>query len=206
MTQATPSLSPAAPRSHAGVGLLEQLRDETADQHRELETTVDITRRVSDRDAYTHLLEKFYGFYQPLEMKLAASFAAGRDGLRLAERCQKGRWLAEDLAQLGVRDVSQLPQCAALPELETWSRALGTMYVLEGSTLGGRHISGMLKMSPIPPQAQRFFSSYGAEVGGMWRSFCAILHEVAAPDEQEVAVANARATFASMQAWLVENR
>ena len=163
---------------------------------------MEITRRIADCAAYTRLLEKFYGFYHPLEVKLGASLLEKPDNLRITERRQKGAWLAEDLAHLGVSDVSQLPHCRALPEVDSWPRALGTMYVLEGSTLGGRHISAMLKTSDIPADAQRFFSSYGAEVGSMWRSFCAILNELTAPDEQEVAVANALATFACMQAWL----
>ena len=135
-----------------------------------------------------------------------ASPAAAREDLDFAERRQKGRWLEEDLAQLGIRSVSELPQCRDLPNVETWAQAVGAMYVLEGSTLGGRHISAMLRTSDIPVGAQRFFSSYGAEVGAMWRSFCAIGNQLSAPAEQEVAVANARATFASMQLWLQDHQ
>ena len=200
-----PFTSRQPPPSAAGVPLLERLRTETAQQHRELEATVDITRRLAERDAYRWLIGKFYGFYHPLELKLACSPAAERDDLVLQER-RKGRWLADDLVQLGVADVSQVPLCRELPAVDTWPAAAGTMYVLEGSTLGGRHISALLKRSGIPSNAQRFFNSYGPEVGTMWRSFCSVLDELTAPEDQDIACANARETFASMRAWLEEIR
>ncbi len=205
MTPATSVLSPVLSRADGGVALLDRLRTATAQQHSELEATVAINRRLAHRDEYRWLLEKFYGFYHALERKLERSPAAERDDLAFSER-EKARWLAQDLAQLGIADVSRLPQACDLPAVDNYAAALGTMYVLEGSTLGGRHIAALLKASAIPPNAQRFFHSYGAEVGTMWRSFCGVLNELSAPHEQDVAVANARATFASMRAWLEERR
>jgi heme oxygenase len=205
MSPSTTATSPKRASPDACVSLLERLRTETAHQHRELEATVNITRRLVDRHAYRWLLQKFYGFYHPLELKLARSPAAERGELALPER-RKGRWLADDLAQLGVADLSQLPACGDLPLLDTWPAAAGAMYVLEGSTLGGRHIATLLKGSAIPPTAQRFFHSYGADVGTKWRSFCSILDELSASVDQDTAVANARETFASMRAWLEDTR
>ena len=177
------------------------MRSETAEQHRELENTVDISRRLADRDSYRELLAQFYGFYRPLEVRLGHSVAAARSDATLG-RLDKGAWLAEDLVQLGVDDIARLPQCAALPSVDTWPRVLGTMYVLEGSTLGGRHISALLTTGSGDTLPRRFFSSYGSEVGAMWRSFHAVLDELASPEDHECATENARATFDSMRVWL----
>ena len=185
----------------AGGSLLERLRSETAEQHRELENTVDISRRLADRDSYRELLALFYGFYRPVELRLGHSVAAGRNDVTLG-RLEKAAWLAEDLVQLGVDDITRLPQCTALPPLDTWPRALGTMYVLEGSTLGGRHISALLINGAGATFPRRFFTSYGSEVGPMWRSFCAVLDELSSPQDHELAAENARATFDSMRVWL----
>ena len=201
MSSSTTVVSPNGLRTRACGSLLERLRSETAEQHRELENTVDISRRLADRDSYEALLAQFYGFYRPLELRLAESPAGARSDVMLA-RLEKAAWLAEDLTQLGVHDIAHLPQCAELPPLDTWSRALGTMYVLEGSTLGGRHISTLLTNSSAGTWPRRFFTSYGPEVGGMWRSFCAVLDELSAPEDHELATENARATFDSMRVWL----
>ena len=195
----TISANSVAPRPH-GL-LLERLRSGTAEQHRDLESTVDISRRIADRDSYRKLLAQFYGFYRPVELRLGGSTAAGRNEAMLG-RFEKSRWLAEDLAHLGIEHVAQLPQCTALPPVDTWPRALGTMYVLEGSTLGGRHISALLDQSSGAALPRRFFTSYDADVGMMWRSFCAVLDEISSPDEHEAAAENARATFESMRVWL----
>jgi heme oxygenase len=117
-------------------------------------------------------------------------------------RFEKSRWLKEDLAQLGVADVSQLPQLCALPSLDTPARVLGTMYVLEGSTLGGRHIASLLNAGAAADLPKRFFSSYGSEVGSRWRSFCAALEELKETSDHDAAAENARATFESMRCWL----
>ena len=201
MSSSTTAISFNVPPARARGSLLERLRSETAEQHRELENTVEISRRLADRDSYRELLAQFYGFYQPLEQRLAGSLAAADNNVTRG-RFEKGAWLAEDLVQLGVGEIECLPQCAELPSVDTWPRALGTMYVLEGSTLGGRHISALLTNGSADTLPRRFFTSYGAEVGAMWRSFCAVLEGVSSTEEYVAAAENARATFDSMRVWL----
>ncbi len=163
---------------------------------------MEITRRVCDRDSYRELLVQFYGFYAPLERRLVRAAAAKNEAMR--GRLEKSHWLAEDLAQLGISDVSQLPQLRALPSLETPAHVLGTMYVLEGSTLGGRHIASLLNAGEAAVLPKRFFTSYGSEVGAMWRSFCAALEQVTDARDHAAATENACATFEAMRTWLRE--
>ena len=48
-----------------------ELKAATAAHHERLERRVDIERHLRSRDAYRELLERFYGFYRPIEAVLA---------------------------------------------------------------------------------------------------------------------------------------
>jgi heme oxygenase len=81
--------------------------------------------------------------------------------------------------------------------------ALGRLYVLEGSTLGGtfidRHLAGLPALGGVRLGA---FSPYGAETGSMWRAFRRVVCERAVDrcDVRRV-VAGARTTFGALAAW-----
>ena len=83
--------------------------------------------------------------------------------------------------------------------------ALGCLYVLEGSTLGGKIITAHLKRV-LPLDESRgcsFFNSYGDDVGPMWSSFLGILsRHCERHDDADVVVHSACQTFASLDRWL----
>lgn len=188
--------------------LLTALRSATTEAHRRLEDTVDIPRVVLDPEGYRRLLAAFFGFYRPLERELAALTGWESCGLDLAGRW-KTPWLASDLAALGLEApaLQTLPDCAALPALDGLARGLGCLYVLEGATLGGRQITALMQGSPAPPEARRFFASYGAETGLRWREFLAGLRSFeersTAPERADL-LAAALDTFHGLQRWLEE--
>lgn len=188
------------------ISVLPELRRETAAAHSRLEERVRIDERVQDPARYAQLIEKFFGFYEPLEPRLEA--LAGWQGIDPAER-RKTSWLRRDLIALGssANDVSALPRCAALPRVDSLARGFGCAYVLEGATLGGRHISGLLQNSPVPTEARNFFASYGPAVGERWKEFIAALEAFAATaddGERSEVVGAARETFRCMEAWLCD--
>jgi heme oxygenase len=81
--------------------------------------------------------------------------------------------------------------------------ALGRMYVLEGSTLGGtfidRHLTGLPGLGGIRLRA---FSPYGAETGAMWHTFRrATRDRVARGGDPDAMLAAATSTFRSLAAW-----
>jgi heme oxygenase len=182
----------------------ERLRTETQAAHQRLEECVQIERKVASRPAYTELLRAFRGFYEPLEQRLLACTGWAEAGLDLEGR-RKTTWLDADLAALGVSEteISHLPRCGRLPSVQSLARAFGAEYVLEGATLGGRHISAMLTKSGIPEDARHFFASYGSAVGARWQQFLAALGAFAeSSGAGEEIVAGARETFSSLEAWL----
>lgn len=186
-------------------GILPTLRAATSGAHQQLENSVQIEQRVGDIAAYRELLEKFWGWYQPLEQLLRQlpgwPYAGYDPGTRT-----KVPWLEQDLMALGLteEDISALPRCANLPQTASLGSGFGCAYVIEGATLGGRHISALLKDSLIPEGARAFFSSYGAEVGQRWKEFLAAMQDFAAVQQHEQGslLKAAQESFTSLQNWL----
>lgn len=184
--------------------LLEALRARTEDDHRRTEDAVDIDAHLADPDGYRRLLERFWGFYAPLEAALAA--VAWPDGTAPADIGAKGPLLAADLKALGVEDPGALPVCADLPHVPGWREAIGCHYVLEGSTLGGRVILKRMRRergAGADRLPSAFFSAYGDATGEHWRAFCSFLRSHSGDGDVLVrAPAAAEATFSALERWL----
>ena len=91
--------------------------------------------------------------------------------------------IALDLAALGIMrfDVCRLPLCAALREPSNEACALGALYVVEGSALGGALIAEAL--APVVGEARRFFLG-GPSGREVWPSLLARV-ETLAPGAQQ---------------------
>jgi heme oxygenase len=145
---------------------------------------VDIVARVGSRDAYRELLERFYGFYRPLEARLAPF------GVQVTPKLP---YLTADLAELG-GDPRKLPLARRLPAVDSLPQALGVHYVLEGATLGGAVIAKLARRELGVSAA--FFGAYGTEVGSRWRAFGEYVERHGAESGAAVAC------FEDMEAWV----
>ena len=159
---------------------------------------------------YTALVQKLFGFYKPLEERIAALPGWHNLPIDLCQR-QKAPLLARDLLWLKVTQpqLSQLPRCEHLPEVKSITEALGCLYVLEGATLGGQIIGRHLKKNLALDEDRgcAFFCSYGDEVGLMWNSFREMLSSHCSKHgrtEEEQLVKSACETFVSLDYWLFE--
>ena len=81
--------------------------------------------------------------------------------------------------------------------------ALGRLYVLEGSTLGGtfidRHLSGLPSLSGVRLRA---FSPYGAQTGAMWHAFRRVTRaHVAGGGDADAMLSAATGTFRALAQW-----
>jgi heme oxygenase (biliverdin-IX-beta and delta-forming) len=183
----------------------EQLKRGTQDLHRRAEQVVDIESVCASVHTYRKLLSRLLGYYEPLEAQLSG-FAWHHTGLDFAAR-RKSAWLRRDLAALGVSDAEQskLPRCKALPRLDSMAAAWGTMYVLEGATLGGQVILRMIdtKLQLSAPRGAGFHGGYGPHNGSMWLSFKAVaMQQLDSTERIAEAVHTARETFVTYEAWL----
>ncbi|MBE2316532.1 biliverdin-producing heme oxygenase [Solirubrobacter sp. CPCC 204708] len=162
---------------------MEELKVATAAHHERLERRVDVARHLRSRTAYRALLERFYGFHRPIEETLAP-FAG--------PFTPRHPLLARDIAALG-GDVAKLPTATRLPRVGSLHDALGVLYVLEGSALGGAVIGRMVDQRLGLRSA--FFARRG--IAPRWRAFGAHV-ERHAPVPPTAAIA----TFEDMEAWL----
>jgi heme oxygenase len=155
-----------------------------------------------DAVVYRRHLESFWGFYAPFETTLAALHWA-EHGIDLTERC-KTPLLRADLISLGVDDPDTLPRCNRLPSLPGITAAFGSLYVLEGASLGGqiisRHVATQLGYTAT--HGASYFNGYGAQTGAMWMAF---RRAIDACGTEEVAraemIAGALATFVEVREW-----
>lgn len=127
----------------APAGLPERLRAETAQGHVQVEAVADITGRIRTRDDYVELLRVFGRLHIGLEAQLSAPSwqqAWVGVGVDIAAHCRAGLLVA-DLDGLGVT-ATTFP---ALRPFPCFGRAMGCLYVLEGSAVGGRIVAGMVR-------------------------------------------------------------
>ena len=129
---------------------------------------------------------------------LEPSLLAGRGKLTALEH---------DLRLCGAQPADVITSAGPnLPPLTDRAAALGVLYVIEGSTLGGRLIARHLRQGGvIPADAFHYFEIYGADTGEMWRSVCRALDTIADPDGADRSVRTAIAMFGMVQAWMAPN-
>jgi heme oxygenase len=184
--------------------ILARLKTETRAAHDRIEAAMDLDRRIATRDGYRDLLIRFYGFHKAWETE-----AVGRaPDQGFFERRRKTQLLVQDLEALGLKsdDIIRLPQCRPLMPLPGPEAVLGSMYVVEGSTLGGaiiaRDVENRLGLDAETGCA--YFRSYGRDIAAMWRSFGAVLLEASSPEVDDLIVESAQNTFTVMHDWLCE--
>jgi len=157
-------LTVAAGMARGGrAGLPERLRAETAQLHARVEEVVDVAGRVRTRADYIGLLGALAGLHAGLESQLLASNwdrAWAGLGVNIADHCRAGQLVA-DLDELGA-PAADSAQIAAFP---TFGHALGCLYVLEGSALGGRIVARMVTAA-IGDVPTTFLSGHGR--GHQW--------------------------------------
>lgn len=163
----TLSASAAALASAPGITALRQA---TAERHDAIEALLRLDEAM-DLDRYRHVIAGFESFLTAWEPRVRATLSTplqtwfdGRSRLAFAR---------QDLAALGLpRQPAGADSLAAL-HLPDEAAAFGSLYVLEGSALGGqvivRRVSATLGLDGAHGAA--YFAGWGADTGGMWRAF-----------------------------------
>lgn len=186
--------------------LSEHLKKHSRPDHDSIENSIDLLKLSTNINQYTNLIKAFYGYYFHLEdnlRKFNNDFSS--IGINLSER-SKLHLLEDDLKKLGLDDkgIKEIKLCTDYPEMKNFSQAMGILYVLEGSTLGGQMISRQLGKSKILIDGEergKFFMAYGPRTYEMWTNFKKSLDTLPADSTQEVLIA-AKSTFNTMESWL----
>jgi heme oxygenase len=178
------------------------LRSRTQDAHSALEAQLGLLEQPASTEYYAHLLSRFLGFHLVWEQDIKTFSALDRE-LEMRSRI---RQLRHDLKTLGLTEpeIGAVPLCGDAHRLTAnEAHALGSFYVLEGSTLGGQVITKhLLSERWLPAEGLRYFNPYGSRTGEMWRSFRRWLEIQAQHHAANDIVAGARATFVVLQKWL----
>lgn len=182
---------------------MQRLKEETAQAHRETEQFSrgeEIMSKRLTQEGYIDILLKNYQLHRHFEPALLAM-----EGLNELFDGQLGERMRTNSLQGDLEAMKAEPQLfeGELPMPETIAQALGCMYVLEGSTLGGAVILRQLQQIPELNElaAFSFYGFYGKELGKKWQEFGVILTNFAqdAEKEEEV-VAFAKTTFEAARA------
>jgi len=184
--------------------LLEKIKQLTAQNHTAMENS-NLMKPIIDRElsleSYQNILIKFYGFFQPLENSINR-FSDIHNYLPDFETRRKSSAIMDDLHKLGCID--EISLCKDLPEIKTSSQALGCLYVMEGSTLGGRIISRIIKETLLLDNGSgaSFFSGYGEETGKKWKLFCEALTDYSTTVNDDGTIIDAaNETFIKFKNW-----
>jgi heme oxygenase len=182
--------------------VLRRLRSDTADEHAAVEQALDLLDADLTAARLAAVLSRMHGFWLAAEAGLdvwAAAEPVAAAGVRWPDR-RRAHLFAADLGVLGAAPAAQRPELPAVPDTDA---ALGRLYVLEGSTLGGvfidRHLAGLPQLTGT---SLRAFSPYGERTGAMWHGFrSATRAHVAAGGDADRVVAAARQTFTALGTW-----
>jgi heme oxygenase len=180
--------------------LSQDLKISTEHIHRAAEKImISWLRKIRTIEDYVILLNWLYAWYGPLEDRIKALLT--KDVFPDMDRRSRADDLLRDMQGTG----APLPapeHCPDLPLIDTFGKALGALYVIEGSTLGGRVIADMLARQLGSEKSLSYFNSYGNETEGMWQSFKAYLDTAAATEVREDALSAAETTFITFKTWI----
>lgn len=176
--------------------LSRRLREATAAAHARAETGMWPASATSDPATYGRWLSRHLALIAPFEAAIEAHAgtlaALGADPGPRARRAL----LRRDLAMLGVAEEAAAP-APLLPAEE----ALGALYVLEGSRLGGRVLMRRVQ-DAMPGLAATLFLADA--VPGAWRALRTALDafgERAGPEATAAVLRGADTTFLAFEAW-----
>lgn len=192
-------------------GLLQSFRTSTQAEHRALERQPLLRALLMptlSRAQYGALLQGLFSFYRSLEATLIPAvqalqtrFPAGDYGYQ-----PRSEWLRQDLLSLGL--VPAGGSALDVPACRGADAALGVLYVLEGSTQGGRVIAPRIEHSLGVTRASgaRFFNAH--RQGDSWPQFQRWVWGFEGDYlddgrcDQAVALRSASATFTGLHAHL----
>jgi heme oxygenase len=181
----------------------EELKEQTKPAHQSLEKIIiRHIKAVQLPGDYEVLLQLFYSYYQPLEQVLDTFL--DNDIVPHYSYRRKADSILHDIKQIAP-DGRVKNLCSHLPAVNNIADALGALYVLEGSNLGGAVIAKMLSgQAGIPGHQLSFFTGYADKRMEMWKEFIAGLNMYAEKNGTGDAVIQAaKQTFEKFEQWAI---
>jgi heme oxygenase len=184
--------------------LRQKLRAATAAAHERLHRHAGLSAAAAgaiDIDSYRALTARLYGFHRAFDAVMSAYPAVSPHA-----GAPRSRLLEDDLLALGVsrEQLAALPLCDTLSSWPLEAQALGALYVVEGSALGGARIARAL--APLLQSLQgagcRFFSNDDGRRGD-WTGLLTRLERLQDdPYLERAAIEAAVETFEKFEDWM----
>lgn len=177
-----------------------QLKEYTRPDHMALEKIL-MTRvdKINSSADYVRLLSLLYGYYQSLELSISPYLEDSAVSDYTNRR--KAFYLLEDMRHHSNEEMIH-PLCQHIPDVQSYYAALGVLYVLEGSTLGGKIISKMISGKLHTLAGFNFFTCYGDRAGMMWSVFKTYLNRSFTMCQEKEVLQAAQQTFVTFKLWL----
>jgi heme oxygenase len=176
-----------------------ELKTRTRALHAALDASLPLVDPSLTRAQYSAFLVRMLAWLRPTERLVAERLSVARWPLEPRPRAPH---LETDLASLGLASPNDAP-AAMVPALHCEAHAIGSVYVLEGSALGGqvisRHLTSTLGITAT--SGGRYFTGDGALTARRWRDVCTALEHYGSSDVATVSE-GANRTFSSLLVWL----
>ena len=182
------------------IRLSEQVKALTSSAHQALEKyLVSIIRQIGSVEDYKKLLVLFYGYYKPVE-ELIETHLRISSPIPLSTR--KSDSLLSDINRIENQE-EILSMATSVPLLQNHTQALAALYVLEGSTLGGKYILQMVRKKIDLPEGigDSFLSGHGINTELNWKCFKDFLDEEIDESDQHIFVEAVNDTFDRFNHW-----
>lgn len=172
--------------------LRDKIKEATKSAHQQLEAlVVKRLKAIRNNADYADLLKHFYAYFSKVERAIAPFITAELMPDYTLRR--NASYLKKDIEALG-STTNELPPAQA-PVITNTLSALGALYVMEGSIMGGRVIIQILEKAGVT-EGVSFFSGYGEATAQMWQRFTDVLNSHASTESEEVqAIDAANVTF-----------
>lgn len=168
------------------------IKEATKEAHLNLERKViQKLKAIRSNADYADFLKYFYTYFNQVEQAIAPYITSAV--LPDYKERRNSAYLKNDIEALGgtVNDI----RTVAVPVIQNELQALGALYVMEGSIMGGSIIVKMLEKGGIT-EGVSFFSGYGEATGQKWGVFVSVMNQQATTPEQEaIAINTADETF-----------
>lgn len=168
----------------------ERLKRITSEAHVNLEKlpiSVSIVSPDVTKEQYAHYLNLMHDVVKDAEENIFGKL----DGIidNIPER-KKSHLLEKDLEVLGYQKESYLTPISAELKNISIPFALGVMYVIEGSTLGGRFILKNINntLGYLENEGASYFAGYGNTTGSQWKNFMSQLARYEAETKNDVEI------------------
>jgi len=168
------------------------IKEATKAAHLDLEKKViQKMKAIRSNADYADFLKYFYTYFSQVEKAIAPFITA--ELLPDYKERRNSSYIKSDIEALG-GNVNDIPS-VTLPSITNELEALGALYVMEGSIMGGPIIVKMLEKGGIT-EGVSFFSGYGEATGQKWGIFVGVMNQQATTEEEEnTAIVAANQTF-----------